>query len=87
MTDINALIKQTKTLSLLYVEDDDQTRKGTLETLTLFFERITLAVDGQDALERFQAGDFDLIITDINMPNLDGIEMIKKIKEFVKANI
>ncbi len=82
MTDINALIKQTQSLSLLYAEDDEQTRKGTLETLALFFERITLAVDGQDALEKFQAGDFDLIVTDVNMPNLDGIEMIKKIRVY-----
>ncbi len=81
MTNINALIKQTKTLSLLYVEDNEETRIGTMETLAIFFGEITSAIDGQDAIEKFQAGSFDLIITDISMPNLNGIEMIKKIRD------
>jgi len=80
MTDLHILIEQTKTLSLLYVEDNERTRMETLETLALFFEKITLAADGQDAIEKFSAEDFDLIITDINMPNLNGIEMIKRIR-------
>ncbi len=80
MTDINLLIKQTKTLSLLYVEDDEQTRTETISTLDIFFEEITVAVDGLDAIEKFSVGNFDLIITDINMPNLDGIEMIQEIR-------
>ncbi len=81
MTNIDALLKQTKTLSLLYVEDNEETRTGTIETLAIFFDEITSAVDGQDAIEKFQAGSFDLIITDINMPNLNGIEMIQKIRD------
>lgn len=81
MSNINRLIKQTKTLSLLYVEDDEETRTGTMETLAIFFDEITSAIDGQDALEKFSTENFDLIITDINMPKLNGIEMIKKIRD------
>lgn len=82
MTNIDALIKKTKTLSLLYVEDNEETRLETVETLAIFFDAITIAVDGQDALGKFSRGNFDLIITDINMPKLDGIGMIKEIRTF-----
>ncbi len=84
MTNIDALLKQTKTLSLLYVEDNEETRTGTIETLAIFFDEITSAIDGQDAIEKFSTGSFDLIITDINMPNLNGIEMIQKIRDIDK---
>ena len=84
MTNIDALLKQTKTLSLLYVEDNEATRTGTIETLAIFFDEITSAIDGQDAIEKFSTGSFDLIITDINMPNLNGIEMIQKIRDIDK---
>lgn len=84
MTDLHALIKETEKLSLLYVEDNEQARIETLETLNIFFEKITFGVDGQDALEKFEAGNFDLIITDINMPNLNGLEMIKEIRNLNK---
>jgi signal transduction histidine kinase len=83
---LDTLIEKTKTLSLLYVEDNRETRLGTMETLTIFFDNVTPAVDGQDAIEKFLAGKFDFIITDINMPNLNGIEMIKKIRD-IDSNI
>lgn len=81
MIELNTLIKQTKSLRLLYVEDNEQTRTETIETLAIFFSDITIAIDGLDALNKFSTGDFDLIITDINMPNLNGIEMTKEIRE------
>ncbi len=81
MIELNRLVKQTKILSLLYVEDNQETHLETMETLSIFFDKITSAVDGQDAMEKFSTEKFDLIITDINMPNLDGIEMIKQIRD------
>ncbi len=75
----------SKTLKLLYVEDDAIARNSTLELLENFFTDITVAVDGQDGLNKFKENDFDLIISDINMPKLDGIEMIKEIRA-IKQN-
>jgi YesN/AraC family two-component response regulator len=77
---IAELIEYTKNVSVLYVEDDDNIREQTLDFLKRFFNKIESAVDGEDGLTRFNSGSFDLVITDINMPRLNGIEMIKEIK-------
>ncbi|MEK6693216.1 MAG: response regulator [Nitrospirota bacterium] len=41
---------------------------------------VTEAVDGIDAIEKLNKNSFDLIITDINMPRLNGLELIEKIR-------
>jgi two-component system chemotaxis response regulator CheY len=41
---------------------------------------ITEGVDGKDGFEKFQAGQFDLILTDIKMPNMTGLELIGKVR-------
>jgi YesN/AraC family two-component response regulator len=78
---IIALIAETKKLNLLYVEDNEETRSSTLKMLQNFFDNITVGVDGQDGYEKFEAGTFDLVLSDINMPRLNGIEMTWKIRE------
>jgi len=40
-----------------------------------------VAHDGQEAMEKFDGGNFHLVITDIKMPRMDGVELMKKIKE------
>jgi len=55
-----------------------------MELLTMFFKNIIIAVDGEDGLDKFKDEnnkDIQLIITDINMPKLNGLDMISKIKE------
>jgi len=74
------LIEFSKTLKVLYVEDDKDTREYTLLMLDYIFDDITVAVDGIDGLNKFETTKFDLIISDINMPNMDGIQMLKKIR-------
>lgn len=78
---IDDLMTYGKKTHVLYVEDNEEARKYTLETLKRFFEHITVAVDGADGLEKFKMSAFDLVLTDINMPRMNGIEMIKEIKE------
>ena len=78
------LMKFAKELKLLYVEDNTEARESTLGLLNNIFNNITIAVNGQDGLERFQSKSFDLIFTDINMPKMNGIEMITKIREVNK---
>ena len=41
---------------------------------------ITEAEDGLQALKTLQTGTFDLVITDINMPNMDGLTLVKKVR-------
>ena len=75
------LIKFSKRLEILLVEDNFEARQQASKLLKNFFEYITPAVDGQDGLKKFKSKKFDIIITDINMPNMDGIEMINRIRE------
>jgi len=70
---------QCKDLSLLYVEDDKALSEATHKTLTSFFKSISLAYDGQEGLDKYRTQDFDMVITDIMMPIMDGKEMSKQI--------
>ena len=85
MTNLNSIIEMTKNLKLLYVEDNEITIESTLLILEEFFDDITLSTNGLDALEEFKVKKFDLIITDLNMPKLDGIKMSQKIREINSA--
>jgi diguanylate cyclase (GGDEF)-like protein len=73
--------EETKRLRLLYVEDNPEARSSTLLILEQFFDYIEVGVDGQDGYEKFKNGHFDLIMSDINMPRLNGIEMIRLIRK------
>ncbi len=84
VSEIETLTKNAKNLKLLYVEDDEFARDSTIATLNMFFDSITVGVDGEDGLELFKNGEFDLIITDINMPRMNGIGMISQIRKLNK---
>jgi two-component system chemotaxis response regulator CheY len=60
---------------------DDSTSMRQMIDFTLSEEGYTViqSVDGEDALSKFQAG-VNLLITDLNMPKMNGIELIKKIR-------
>lgn len=72
-----------KTLTILYIEDDEDIQKSIFESFTNFFKKVFLASNGDEGLETFieHKKDIDIIISDINMPKLTGIEMLKKIRE------
>jgi len=54
---------------------------STLDFLNIFFDDITVCCDGQEGLEAFNKQNFDLIITDINMIHMNGLEMVEAIKK------
>ena len=74
------LTKISKDKRVLYVEDDENARRSMLIVLENIFDNITVSVDGLDALNTFKEATFDLVITDINMPRMNGIEMIEGIR-------
>jgi len=85
MIDIKTLIQDTKNLKLLYVEDNKDARETTILALDNFFDDIIVAVDGEDGFSKYKEHTFDLILTDINMPKLNGLEMVQKIREIDKT--
>ncbi len=80
---LESIIEFFSNTKLLYVEDNKEAREATLGIFEEFFSDIFVAIDGQDGYKKFVENyeDIDLIITDINMPNMSGMDMITKIKE------
>jgi two-component system response regulator HydG len=66
--------------TLLVADDDPGLRESLERTLSREGYRVLLASDGQAALERLQAGGIDLIVTDLKMPGLTGLELLRAAK-------
>ena len=85
--DTKELQTLTKKLNILFVEDDAVVRKLTHQILDVFFKELTVAENGQEGLDAYkhshEAGKeiFDIVITDVSMPKLSGIEMAQQILE------
>ena len=85
---IQELLDRDNKLSILYVEDNKFVQDSTLDMLQIYFDNITVADDGQDGLDKYiehyqKYGEYhDIILTDINMPKMSGIELIEKVREF-----
>ncbi len=77
-------LKSELKIKVLYVEDNEVVREGTAELLKEFFYTVETASNGLEGLEKFKKDKFDIVITDINMPKMNGIEMIKEIKKLDK---
>ncbi len=84
MEQFHSLVDYAKNLSLLYVEDDIALQRETKTILQRIFSRVDTASDGQEALDMFQVNHYDVIITDLEMPRLNGLEMSKAIKKINK---
>ena len=69
---------------ILYVEDEESIRQEMTEILSLDFENIFIAENGQDGLEMYKKHNPDLIITDVQMPYMNGIEMSRAILKINK---
>jgi len=70
-----------KNIKILYVEDDEIARENGVEYLENFFETIYEASDAIIALQLYEKYKPDIIITDIQMPKLNGLEFVKRIRQ------
>lgn len=70
-----------KNIKILYVEDDEIARENGIEYLENFFEQIYEASDAIVALQLYEKYKPDIIITDIQMPKLNGLEFVKRIRQ------
>ncbi|MBI2419753.1 MAG: response regulator [Ignavibacteriales bacterium] len=66
---------------ILIADDSPTIRKFVSVALTMQGYEVVSACDGMEAMEKLPQAQFDLVITDLNMPNLDGFELIKSIRE------
>lgn len=67
--------------NILTVDDSASIRMTTKIALTNAGYSVTEAVDGADGLTKAKSGSFDLIVTDLNMPNMNGLEMIEALRQ------
>ena len=67
-------------ISLLYVEDDQEALEDVVFLLKRYFTNIYTALDGQEGLALFHKHKPDVVLLDINIPKLNGLELASKIK-------
>ena len=72
--------------TILTVDDSSSIRMMVSFTLKEKGYNVIEACDGKDALNKLKGAALDLIITDLNMPNVDGIELIKSVRSDPKHN-
>lgn len=65
---------------ILVVDDSVSIRQMVEMTLKGAGYQVTTAQDGQDALNRCQSGRFDFVLTDLNMPKMDGITLVTRLR-------
>jgi two-component system, NtrC family, nitrogen regulation response regulator NtrX len=66
---------------ILVIDDEKSIRNALLEILEYEKFEVELAENGQEGLEKFAAGSFDVVLCDIKMPEMDGMEVLEKIFE------
>lgn len=81
MIDVKDLYKYSKELDTLFVEDDNILREEFMVLLNTLYKNVDVAKNGIDGLDKFTHKKYHIIITDINMPQMNGIDMITKIRE------
>jgi CheY-like chemotaxis protein len=74
-------MNEPENIRILYVEDDSGSRNLLKRMLRNDFPEIIMAENGLEGYEAFKLVKPDIVITDIQMPVMDGLEMIEKIRE------
>ena len=69
-----------KKISILVVEDDEMARELIISGLKPYCEQVVGAQNGQEGVEKFKKQGFDIVMSDIHMPVLNGFEMMNEIK-------
>lgn len=70
-----------KNMTILYAEDELGIRKNIADSLNYYCKEVLEAGDGQEAYEIYKEKEPDIILSDIHMPNVNGIEFVKKVRK------
>ncbi len=79
-TPVETTVKQAMGARVLLVDDNAVNRNVVKLFMASLGPRITEAVNGQDALDKLATQDFDIVLLDVHMPVMDGMEAIKRIR-------
>lgn len=66
---------------VMVVDDEENIREVLSNYLDSLGYEVVTASDGEDALRKFEVGGYDLIISDLLMPTIDGLELLKAVRE------
>ncbi len=80
------VMNQKSSLKILVAHDNDLSRAVTVRTLELLGHRFDTVSNGNEVLEKSKRDDYDLIIMDVKMSEMDGIETTKRLKKMVGRN-
>lgn len=78
MSELNG--KPERALTVLHVDDDPVNLRVVEEILTAFGHRAVKALSGPEALEQLSRQAFDVVLMDIHMPEMSGIEVLKRLR-------
>jgi serine/threonine protein kinase len=72
--------RSRETMKILIAEDHELTRFKLQKDLEKWGHQVTIAADGEQAWQLFQSDEFPIVITDWEMPNVDGLELVRRIR-------
>ena len=78
---IKKLEQIAKQMRLLYVDDNMELCQTYAQFFEDIFAEVDCALDGYEALKLFRSREYDLVITDINMPRVNGFSLIREIRK------
>ncbi len=75
------MLERNKLIKILYAEDEEDVRDGYARALARLCDELIIAKDGQEGLELYKEHLPDIIVSDIKMPNKNGVKMVREIKK------
>lgn len=73
-----------KQKKILIVEDEKVIREFLSKLLVSLNYQVDSACDGLEAIKKIEKNEYSIILSDVKMPNMDGVELLKKVKEINK---
>ena len=85
--DLEKILALTKNLSVLIVEDELALRESFQFLLQNLFAEVDAAEDGQEALNKMDERDYDIVLTDLSMPRMSGLRLVDTIRKKSQSQI
>jgi len=84
---VGEAVRPTVGVTILLVDDDEAVRQGTRRLLEADGHRVLEAADGAEAVKAIRGESIDLVLTDLYMPNMDGIELVRQLRQIRGPNL